>query len=142
MTPRCATCAGPLFACDLLNNLTTCVECARRALRASRSPSPRRNPAPAPVAPALGGVTPEEWAIFTAALAQVARGGEVHQRHMRPLLRGRITPHQHIASCYSRAIAVGLIREVRRERSNDVIGRNTNKDEPVYSYHPETRAVA
>ena len=36
MTPRCA-CGGPLYPCDLLSGLTTCVECARRALRASRA---------------------------------------------------------------------------------------------------------
>ena len=85
----------------------------------------------APIAPVEGAITPEEWATFTTALRQVARGGEVHQRDMRPLIRGRIQP-THIGSCYKRAIKVGLIREVRRERSNDVAGRNTNKDEPVY----------
>ena len=79
----------------------------------------------------LGAITPAEWATFTAALSKVARGGEVHQRDMRPLIRGRIKP-SHIGACYTRAIAMHLIREVRRERSNDVKGRNTNKDEPVY----------
>lgn len=79
----------------------------------------------------LGAITPAEWATFTAALRKVARDGEVHQRDMRPLIRGRIKP-SHIGACYTRAISMRLIREVRRERSNDVQGRNTNKSEPVY----------
>jgi hypothetical protein len=72
-----------------------------------------------------------EWLIFTAALRQAARGGEVHQRNMRPLLRGRIKPQQ-IGQQYKRAIREGLIAEIGREESNDQIGRNTNKWEPVY----------
>lgn len=73
----------------------------------------------------------DEWRVFTAALRQVARDGEVHQRDMRPLLRGRIEA-SHIGQQYKRAIREGVIREIRREQSNDVAGRNTNKFEPVY----------
>ena len=72
-----------------------------------------------------------EWVIFTAALRSAAQGREVHQRDVRPLLRGRIEP-KHVGLCYRRAIREGLIREVRREQSNDEVGRNTNKYEPVY----------
>ena len=72
-----------------------------------------------------------DWAIFRDALARATRLGLVHQRDMRPLLRGRIEP-KHVGLCYRRAIREGLIREVTRERSNDEAGRNTNKWEPVY----------
>lgn len=36
MTPRCDQCQGRLYPCDVASNLTVCVECARRALRAAR----------------------------------------------------------------------------------------------------------
>ena len=76
----------------------------------------------------------DEWQVFTAALRDAMRrsdDGLVHQKHARPLLRGRIEPKR-IGLAYRRAIREGLIREVRREQSNDEIGKNTNKWEPVY----------
>lgn len=72
-----------------------------------------------------------DWDIFTRALREVAKNGEVHQCDVRPRIRGRINP-QTIPGLYAKAKRIGLITEIRRERSNDVIGRNTNKDEPVY----------
>lgn len=77
-------------------------------------------------------VSANDYAIFTDALRRaVGPDGLVHQRDMRPLIRDRIKP-QRIPTLYRRAIAQHLITEVKRERSNDVRGRNTNKDEPVY----------
>ena len=73
----------------------------------------------------------DEWALFTAALRQAARGNKVRQRHVRPLIHGRIEP-KHIGLLYRRARREGLLREVDREESNDVKGGNTNKWEPVY----------
>lgn len=73
-----------------------------------------------------------EWAIFLGALRQAAVDGVVHQSAMRPLLRGRIEP-KHIGGQYKQAIRQGLIREINREQSNDEVGRNTNKWEPVYA---------
>jgi hypothetical protein len=107
--PFCDRCPGRLALCDVLSNATTCVECVRRSLRPT-----------------------SEWAIFCRALREAAVGGVVHQRDVRPLVSGRIKP-QSVGRCYSRAIREGLITEVRRERSNDVAGRNTNKLEPVYA---------
>ena len=73
----------------------------------------------------------DDWATFTAALRQVARGGVVRQSDMRALIRGRIPPSS-IGRCYSKAIDQGLLTEIGRERSDDRAGRNTNKREPVY----------
>lgn len=72
-----------------------------------------------------------EFAKFVSILQSVATNGVVHQRDARPVLRGAIPPKR-IASCYSQAIREGVITEIDRERSNDTVGRNTNKDEPVY----------
>lgn len=83
-------------------------------------------------APVEGKVTAEDWRTFTLALRRcVGADGRVHQRDMRPLIRGRIRS-QLIPSLYRKAIKDGLISEVTRERSDDARGRNTNKDEPVY----------
>jgi hypothetical protein len=79
----------------------------------------------------------DEWGIFVAALREAVRDGEVHQRDMRPLIRGRIEP-KHIGLFYRRAKRDGLLIEVRREQSNDEQGGNTNKWEPIY----ELRAAA
>lgn len=73
-----------------------------------------------------------DWDIFTRALRESVKNGEVHQRDMRPKIRGCINP-QNIPGLYAKAKRIGLITEIRRERSNDVIGRNGNKYEPVYS---------
>jgi hypothetical protein len=76
----------------------------------------------------------DEWTVFTRALRDAARksdDGLVHQRHTRPLLRDHLEPKR-IGLAFRRAIREGLIREVRREQSNDEAGRNTNKWEPVY----------
>ena len=78
------------------------------------------------------GLTDDEWATFLDALRIAARDGEVHQSNVRPIIRGRIAP-RHIGSAYFRAIKAGLLTEVRRERSDDVRGRNTNRPEPVYA---------
>lgn len=81
-----------------------------------------------------------EWAIFVAALRKARRDdGTVHQADMRPLIRGRIEPKS-IGQQYKRAIREGLISEVAREKSNDEIGRNTNKWEPIYK-HAAVRAA-
>lgn len=114
MTARCDQCRGRLYPVDVMTGHTVCVECARRALERATSTA-----------------APDEWSVFIAALSSAAVGGEVHQRDVRPKLRGRVKP-QHVGKCYSRAIREGLITEVRRERSNDTVGRNTNKYEPVY----------
>lgn len=81
--------------------------------------------------PDLCNCAESEWSIFVRALHKVVRDGEVHQRDVRPLIRGQINP-KHIGGCYTRAKREGLLREIRREPSNDVAGRNTNKWEPVY----------
>lgn len=82
-----------------------------------------------------GKVTAAEWATFTDALSRAADAdGVVHQRDVRPLLRGRVEP-KHIGSCYTRAKREGLLTEIRREPSDDARGRNTNKWEPVYALH-------
>lgn len=76
----------------------------------------------------------DEWGIFTEALRTAARSdmrGQVHQRAVRPLVRGRIEP-KHVGLNYRRAIREGLLREISREQSNDEAGRNTNKWEPIY----------
>lgn len=115
--PKCDQCQGPLFACDLLSNLTTCAECSRKALRASR-----RGTRPVAV---------DEWATFTAALRQASVGGVVHQSAVRPIIRGRIEP-KHIGRCYSRAKREGLLVEIGHDESNDQIGKNAGRLEPRY----------
>jgi hypothetical protein len=77
-----------------------------------------------------GGPT-DEWGIFLVAVRAAARGDRVHQRDVRPLLRGRIEP-KHIGLQYRRAIREGVLVEIAREQSNDEAGRNTNKWEPIY----------
>ena len=81
----------------------------------------------APVAPS------SEWAVFVAAIRQAARDGEVHQSDVRPIIRGRIEP-KHIGTLYRRAKAEGLLSDTgRREPSNDVAGRNSDKLDRVYA---------
>lgn len=82
---------------------------------------------PPPVAP------DDEWAVFVAAITQAARDGEVHQSAVRPLIRGRIEP-KHIGTLYRRAKAEGLLTDTgRREPSNDVAGRNSDKLDRIYA---------
>jgi hypothetical protein len=87
-----------------------------------------------PVAPAPAGITSYEWGVFVAAVRQVAReDGEVHQCDMRRLIRGRIDPKA-IGRCYRRAKSAGLLVDTkRREESDDVAGRNTDKLDRIYS---------
>jgi hypothetical protein len=74
-----------------------------------------------------------EWAIFTAALRQVAVDGIVHQSAMRRLIRGRIEP-KHVGTFYRRAKAEGLIRDTgEREPSDDAAGRNSDKLDRIYA---------
>jgi hypothetical protein len=74
----------------------------------------------------------DEWAVFTAALFAAARDGRVHQRVVRPHIRGRIEPN-HVGILYRRALSEGLLREVDHERSDDVDGKNAGRLEPVYA---------
>lgn len=129
----CDQCRGPLFACDVLSGLTVCVECARKALRASRR-APSLPSAP-PVAPPIEGAAADEYAIFVAAVRSSRRAdGTVHQGDVRPLLRGRVAP-KHIGTLYRRAKAEGLLRDTgEREPSNDFAGRNADKLDRIYAY--------
>lgn len=105
----CDRCSGPLFKADVLAGSSVCTSCEIR----------------------LCG-RPDEWSLFVAALKSSVRSdGTVHQSDVRPKIRGRIHP-KHIGQFYARARRDGLIRELRREQSGDVAGRNTNKWEPVY----------
>lgn len=72
-----------------------------------------------------------EWATFLAALTSAARDGVVHQRDVRPQLRGRIEP-KHIGLLWKRARKEGLVREIDHERSDDTAGRNSHRMEAVY----------
>lgn len=119
--PRCTLCPSILDQCAILNGCTTCTSCAIKALKASR-PSTH---AAAVVA------SSNEWSTFVAVLRECAVSGVVHQRDVRPRLRGRIKP-QSIGKCYSRAIREGVLVPLGREESDDVVGRNTNKLEPYY----------
>lgn len=76
-----------------------------------------------------------EWAIFVRALRSVVRDdGSIHQRDVRPLIRGRIEP-KHIGGLYVRARKGGLIRDTRRkEPSGDHAGRNGDKESRVYEW--------
>lgn len=75
-----------------------------------------------------------EWVIFRLALSQAAKDGKVHQADVRPLIRGRIEP-KHIGTLYRRARTEGLLVEVTHERSDDVVGKNAGRLEPVYLWH-------
>lgn len=78
-----------------------------------------------------------DWSIFLAALREaVGRDGLVHQKHVRPRIRGRIRPND-IGSCYRKARTIGLLVEEDHERSNDREGRNAGRMEPVYRLHLE-----
>lgn len=73
-----------------------------------------------------------EWAIFLAALRSAVRGGVVHQRDVRPIIRGRIEP-KHIGTLYRRAKAEGVLIDTgKREPSDDVAGRNADKLDRIY----------
>lgn len=77
-------------------------------------------------------VAPSEWDIFTSAVRSAAVGGVVHQRDVRPLIRGRILP-KHIGGYYRRAKAEGLLVDTGdREPSDDFVGRNADKLDRVY----------
>ena len=131
---RCDYCQGPLYTADLLCNLTTCSECARRAIKASRRP-PRERTVPKRM-PSTFGVSPEDWATFLTAARSVAVNGEVHSSDMRPLLRGRLH-HKTIGRCYKRAKAAGIFEVAGREQSDDTIGKNTHVLEPYYRLNEE-----
>lgn len=73
-----------------------------------------------------------EWALFTAALREAVRDdGSVHQRDVRPRIRGRIEP-KHIGQLWRKARDEGLVREAGHERSDDAAGRNAGRMEPYY----------
>lgn len=73
-----------------------------------------------------------EWALFVSALRAAARAdGKVHQSEVRPLIRGRIEP-KHIGQAYKRAIREGLLTPVDHEKSDDEVGGNSHRLEPVY----------
>jgi hypothetical protein len=73
-----------------------------------------------------------EWAIFLDALRHAARDGDIHQKDVRPLIRGRIQ-HKHIGQLYRRAKKEGVLTQVGKEPSKDFQGRNTHHDSPVYA---------
>lgn len=74
-----------------------------------------------------------EYAIFTAALRAAADAtGLIHQRDVRPRIRGRIKP-RHVGTLYRRARAEGLIVDTgEREPSSDVAGGNSDKLDRCY----------
>lgn len=77
------------------------------------------------------GVT-SEWSVFLAALRSAGHDGLVHQRDVRPLIRGRIEP-KHIGTLYRRAKAEGLLVDTGdREPSDDTAGRNADKLDRIY----------
>lgn len=75
-----------------------------------------------------------EWSVFTTAIRAAAASsadGLVHQRDVRPRVRGRIEP-KHIGRCYTRAIQEGLLVRAGHEESDDVAGKNAGRLEPRY----------
>ena len=129
-TPTCDQCQGRLYPCDIASNLTTCVECARRALRASRHPSPA---ALRDAGQSAASQAPDEWAVLVAAVNKVAaeHDGEVDWTHVRPIIRGRIEP-KHVGTLVRRARREGLLIEDHFDRSEDVVGKNAGRMEPKY----------
>lgn len=79
----------------------------------------------APIAPA------DEWTTFLTVLREVAVDGVVHQKDVRPKIRGRIY-HKHIGQLYKRARNEGVLVQIDKEPSGDVVGKNTHHDSPVY----------
>ena len=79
----------------------------------------------APVAPS------DEWTEFLHVLREVAVDGIVHQRDVRPKVRGRIY-HKHIGQMYARAKREGVLVQIGKEPSGDREGRNEHHDSPVY----------
>lgn len=75
----------------------------------------------------------DEWQVFTAAVRKVAaeHGGEVDWTHVRPLIRGRVEP-KHVGQFVKRARRGGLLIEVTHRRSEDHIGKNAGRLEPLY----------
>lgn len=103
MTIRCASCAGPLYACD--RGFSTCVECERKRLgdavaskRAALS--------------AVDAATPDaEKARIEAAILKVAGSGRTFSANdVRPLLKG--IPGQRIGPRFGVLARRGLIRHV------------------------------
>ena len=81
-----------------------------------------------PVAPPTS-----EWDVFVAAVKAAARDGLVHQRDVRPAIRGRVAPKS-IGTFYRRAKSEGWLRDTgEREPSDDVVGRNADKLDRVYA---------
>ena len=75
----------------------------------------------------------DEWTLFLAAVRAAVRDGRVHQRDVRPLVRGRIEP-KHIGLSYRRAVREGLLAPLAPERSDDEAGKNAGRWEPVYEW--------
>lgn len=84
-----------------------------------------------------------DWAIFTSALRKSVRAdGTIHQRDVRPQIRGRV-PAKSIGTFYRRAKAEGLIVDTgEREPSNDVAGRNADKLDRIYRLAVESQVRA
>ena len=122
-TTTCTTCPRPLDKAATLNGLTTCTDCHMAEIKASR-----RGLRSVVVAG-------DEWSIFTDALrhaAAVSADGRVHQRDVRPRVRGRVQP-KHIGQFYRRAKDEQLLVDTgEREPSNDTAGRNTDKLDRIY----------
>lgn len=74
-----------------------------------------------------------EYQTFVRVLKSVRRpDGTIHQADVRPLIRGRIEA-KHVGQLYRRAVGEKIIDWTgRREKSDDVIGRNSDKLERVY----------
>ena len=74
-----------------------------------------------------------EWSVFEDAILTVAHehGGTVDQNHVRPFIRGKVTPKR-IGSFYRRACLEGWLRPDGYSISDDHAGRNAGRPMRCY----------
>ena len=77
-----------------------------------------------------------EWQVFLRAVRAAAQDdGTVHQRDVRPRLRGSLDPKA-IGRQWARARRERVVSEIGHERSDDRHGKNAGRMEPVYRLTP------
>lgn len=111
MTARCTNCRGVLDHAAFLCDAETCTSCELERIA---------KPA-------------DEWAYFLGVIRKVAaeHNGRVDWTHVRPQLRGRVQ-HKHIGQLTRRAKHLGLLVAEKYQPSQDDVGKNTGRLEPVY----------
>lgn len=117
-TPRCTLCRQPLDRAAVLNACSTCTDCARAAIRASRRPSPKHGAALRDAGQAVASAAhPDERAKVDAAIRRLAAMGREFSSNDARGLHGVTGPV--VGAAFTAARKAGVIRAVGFTTSTD-----------------------